>query len=135
MTLDNTKQVTFSHPPLFIDFLKLYKKYYKIHQNLPKLFRVTIGEHIMEELSDGMKLIVMANFNRKNAVQIDESKKFLLSLRGKIELLKAYFLIGWEMKFISHGFFSEINDALEIISKQAYSWSEWFEKQKVGTVA
>ena len=119
----------FSHPPLFIDFLKLYKQYYKAHQNLPKLFRVTIGERIMEELSEAMKLIVMANFNKKNKIQMEESQKFVLSLRGKTELLKAYFLIGWEMKFISHGLFADISEKLEAISKQAYSWSEWFQKQ------
>lgn len=119
----------FSHPPLFIDFLKLYKQYYKVHQNLPKLFRVTIGERIMNECSEAMKLIVMANFNRKNKVQIEDSQKFLLELRGKVELLKAYFLIGWEMKFISTGFYAEVNEKLETISKQAYSWSEWFHKQ------
>ena len=60
---------------------------------------------------------------------MEESQKFVLSLRGKTELLKAYFLIGWEMKFISHGLFADISEKLEAISKQAYSWSEWFQKQ------
>jgi len=120
----------FSHPPLFIGFLKMYKQYYNMHQNLPKLFRVSIGEHILLEMAEAMKLIVMANFNKKNQERAEETAHFILTLRGKIEVLKAYFLVGWEMKFFSHGFYADVNDKLEDISKQAYSWGAWLEKQK-----
>lgn len=119
----------FSHPPLFIALLKLYKQYYGLHQNLPKLFRVTIGERIMQELSEAMKLVVMANFHKKNEVNKSEIMNWLLELRGKVELIKAYFLIGWEMKFISHGFYAVVSDKLEEISKQGYSWSKWMENK------
>ena len=120
----------FSHPPLFIALLKLYKQYYGLHQNLPKLFRVTIGEHILLEMAEAMKLIVMANFNKKYPQRTEETSQMVLTLRGKIEVLKAYFLIGWEMKFISHGFYALVNDKMEEISKQAYSWGAWLDKQK-----
>lgn len=117
----------FSHPKIFYDFLVIYKKYYSIHKNLPKIFRVTIGEYIMEELSKCMKIIVMANF-KKNKEDYKKSAKLLKNLRVRIEILKSYFLIAWDMKFISHQFFADINDRLEEVSKEASSWHDWFER-------
>lgn len=119
----------FKHPPLFIELLKLYKEYYRVYPNQPKLFRVSIGERIMEELAEALKLVVMANFNKKNESIWQESEKYLLILRGKNELLKAYFLIAWEMKCISHGFYGVVSERLEEIGRQTYNWSQWLKKQ------
>lgn len=117
----------FSHPKIFYDFLVIYKKYYSIHKNLPKIFRVTMGEYIMEELSKCMKIIVKANLKKSKEDYI-KSTKLLKNLRVRIEILKSYFLIAWDMKFISHQFFADINDRLEEISKEASSWHNWFER-------
>ena len=117
----------FSHPKIFHDLLIIYKKYYSIHKNLPKIFRVTMGEYIMEELSKCMKIVVMANF-KKSKEDYKKSAKLLKNLRVRIEILKSYFLIAWDMKFISHQFFADINDRLEEVSKEASSWHDWFER-------
>jgi len=117
----------FSHPKIFYDLLVIYKKYYSIHKNLPKIFRVTMGEYIMEELSKCMKIIVKANLKKSKEDYI-KSTKLLKNLRVRIEILKSYFLIAWDMKFISHQFFADINDRLEEISKEASSWHNWFER-------
>jgi hypothetical protein len=117
----------FSHPKIFYDLLVIYKKYYSIHKNLPKIFRVTMGEYIMEELSKCMKIVVMANLKKSKDDYI-KSAKLLKNLRVRIEILKSYFLIAWDMKFISHQFFADIDDRLEEISKEASSWHNWFEK-------
>jgi len=117
----------FSHPKIFYDLLVIYKKYYSIHKNLPKIFRVTMGEYIMEELSKCMKIIVKANLKKSKEDYI-KSTKLLKNLRVRIEILKSYFLIAWDMNFISHQFFADINDRLEEISKEASSWHNWFER-------
>jgi len=117
----------FFQPEIFSDFLTIYKKYYSVHKNLPKIFRVTIGEYVMAELAQCMKTVVMANLKRSQE-DYKESCILLKDLRVRIEILKAYFLIAWEMKFISHQFFADINDRLEEVSKQAAKWHNWFEK-------
>ena len=117
----------FAHPKIFSDFLVIYKKYYSVHKNLPKIFRVTIGEYIMAETAQCMKTIVMANLKRSQE-DYKKSCSLLKDLRVRIEILKAYFLIAWEMKFISHQFFVDINDRLEEVSKEAAKWHNWFEK-------
>ena len=86
-----------------------------------------MGEYIMEELSKCMKIVVMANF-KKSKEDYKKSSKLLKNLRVRIEILKSYFLIAWDMKFISHQFFADINDRLEEVSKEASSWHDWFER-------
>lgn len=115
----------FKHPKIFYDLLSVYKMYYGIHKNLPKIFRVTVGSYIMEELSEGMKIVVMSNI-KKNEEDFEQGYKLLKNLRGRVEVLRAYFLIAWEMKFISHGAFAELNEKLEEISKEVVGWHEWF---------
>ena len=117
----------YSHPKIFSDFLLIYKKYYSVHKNLPKIFRVTIGEYIMAELSSCMKIVVMANL-KKDKNDYKKSIELLKDLTVRIEILKSYFLIAWDMKFISHQFFADINDRLEEVSKEAFKWYDWFER-------
>jgi len=81
----------------------------------------------MGELAQCMKTVVMANLKRGQD-DYKESCNLLKDLRVRIEILKAYFLIAWEMKFISHQFFADINDRLEEVSKQAAKWHNWFEE-------
>ncbi|OGW68804.1 MAG: hypothetical protein A3J72_08815 [Nitrospirae bacterium RIFCSPHIGHO2_02_FULL_40_19] len=121
--------LNYQHPKIFADFLTLYKKYYNAHKNLPKIFRVTIGTEIMREMSDSMKLITLANFKKKTKEDYEEGLRNIKNLRGKIEIIKAYFLIAWEMKFVSHNLYADILERTEEISKQAAAWGAWFEKQ------
>jgi len=120
----------YKHPKIFADFLILYKKYYSSHKNLPKIFRVTIGAEIMREMSESMKLITLANLKKESKEDYQEGLHYIKNLRGKIEIIKAYFLIAWEMKLISHSFYADVLDRTEEISKQAAAWGLWFEKQK-----
>jgi len=129
--MNDTKQISteFQHPPIIMDLLFAYKQWYGMHEHLPKLFRITISTKMLEALSECIELCVIINFGKRAGKELETSREKLLELRGKIELLKAYSLVSWEMKFISHGLFADISEKLEAISKQAYSWSEWFQKQ------
>jgi len=117
----------FSHPKIFADLLILYKQYFKAHGNHPKIFRVTVGSDILKEISESMKLVTMINFFKQNRQSKQNTAKYIVALRGKIEIIKSYFLIAWEMKFISNGFYADIIERIEEISKQAASWGKWIE--------
>jgi hypothetical protein len=121
----------YKHPKIFADFLILFKEYYGVHKNLPKIFRVTIGTEIMREMSESMKLIILANLKKKNKEEYKEGLDYVKNLRGRIEVIKAYFLIAWEMKLISHSFYANILERTGEISKQAAAWGVWFEEQKI----
>lgn len=117
----------FAHPKIFWDFMSVYKKYYAQHKHLPKIFRVTVWEYIMAELAESMRLVIIANI-KKTWEDYTDSYLLLKDLRARIEVLRAYFLISWEMKFVSHSFFADINDRISEISQQATGWHDWFEK-------
>ena len=119
----------FRHPQVFSDVLILYKQYYAAHSNLPKMFRVTVGDSILRELAECMRLITMANFNKTETNDTREAIMLLKDLRGRIEVIKTWFLLAWEMKLISHGFYAELSKRMEAISKQAARWQQWFQQQ------
>lgn len=121
----------FQHPPLYIALMRLYKLYYQKHQHLPKLFRISTGEKFLEEITESMKIVVIANFYKKDKNKLPYIQQMLMQLRGKIELLKAYVLLGWEMKFFSDGYTHELQERLEEISKQCHAWQVYIEKQRV----
>lgn len=127
----------FKHPPIIMDLLFAFKQWYGMHQHLPKLFRITISTKMMEALSECIELAVMVNFGKpklrsetREVRELEMSNEKLLELRGKIELLKAYSLVSWEMKFISHGFYGQYSERIENISKQAAAWHQWMTRQK-----
>jgi len=122
----------FQHPPIIMDLLFAFKQWYGMHQHLPKLFRITISTKMLEALSECIELAVMINFGKRVGRELEIGREKLLELRGKIELLKGYALVSWEMKFISHGFYGQYSERLENISKQAASWHGWFVKKYSG---
>jgi len=129
--MNDTKQISteFQHPPIIMDLLFAYKQWYGMHEHLPKLFRITISTKMLEALSECIELCVIINFGKRAGKELETSREKLLELRGKIELLKAYSLVSWEMKFISHGFYGQYSERIENISKQAASWHGWFIKK------
>jgi len=97
------------------------------------MFRVTIGTEIIHEISTCLRLIVVANFKKDSSKQHEEAQNALRELRSRIEILRAFFVLGWEIKIFSHGFFAVLSERLEEVSKQAASWEKWLvSKQKKG---
>lgn len=119
----------YEQPKIFTDLLTLYKIWYQKHKHMPKYFRVTLGDRIMNEMTDGMKLITKANFEKDITKDFEEGAQHLQELRAGIEILKTYFVVAWEMEFISHGFYIELSGKLKEVSKQATSWHKWFRKK------
>jgi hypothetical protein len=120
----------YKNPKIFADLLLFFKKCYSVHQGLPKLFRIAISEKLLNEITECMKLVALANFKKGDKLEILSGAQDLKELRGRIEVIKAYLLVAWEMKHYSHAFFAEVNERIEEISKQAASWEKWMQMQK-----
>ncbi len=122
--------MNYSHPKIYIDLLTLFKLYYLKHKHLPKMFRVTIGDDIMKEVSACIKLVVFANFKKDYSEDFKLAIVHIRDLRGRIELIKSYVFLAWDMKFISYGFYAKLIDKISEISKQATSWEKWMTTKK-----
>ena len=117
-------------PKIFADLLAFFRECYSVHQKLPKLFRIAISEKLLNETTECMKLVALANFKKGNRDELLSGADDLKEMRGRIEVIKAYCLVAWEMKHYSHNFFANVNERIEEISKQAASWEKWMRTQK-----
>lgn len=118
----------YKHPQIFADTLTLCQLYYPMHNNLPKPFRFSVGDRILQEMAECLRLIVLANtVDKKCDRGRRDGSAHIRRLRASIEVIKGYFLLAWKLKFISHGGTGELSVRLETISKQAARWQQWFD--------
>ena len=55
----------YKHPQIYSDTIRFHKLYWRVHQHLPKSFRATTGEQILQEITTCLGCIAAANFVSK----------------------------------------------------------------------
>ena len=121
MTIDS------KHPQIFLDIVIVFEMYYRIHESMPKSFRVTVGEKVLNRLSNTMHSVVLANnVDKKTKIGRDRALVYLSELRADIEIVSAFILLGWKLRFISNAMIAELSERLIQISQQAVKWEKWF---------
>ena len=115
------------HPQIFSDVVTIFEIYYRIHDGMPKSFKITVGEKVLDRLSNAMHLIVLANnVDKKTKVGREQGSLYLAHLRGDIEIALAFILLGWKLRFVSNAVMAELSERFENISYQALKWEKWF---------
>lgn len=118
----------FKYPQIFSDVLLFYKRYYPIHNGLPKAFRFTTGESILQEITLCLKQITIANHcQKKDMAGRAKASQALSEVRASIEVIRSYLLLAWQLKLLSPGGLHELTGNLESVSKQAARWQQWFD--------
>lgn len=117
----------FKHPQIFADLLVLCQLYYPIHNNFPKPFRYAVGERILAELAECLRLIVLANASDKqSSAGRGEGAQHVRRVRAAIEVVRGFLLLAWKLKLISHGALAELSSRIESVARQAAKWEQWF---------
>lgn len=115
------------HPQIFSDVVTIFEIYYRIHEGMPKSFRITVGEKVLDRLSNAMHSIVLANnVDKKTKEGREQGSLYLAHLRGDIEIALAFILLGWKLRFVSNAVMAELSERFENISYQALKWEKWF---------
>lgn len=115
------------HPQIFSDVVTIFEIYYRIHDGMPKSFKITVGEKVLHRLSNAMHLIVLANnVDKKTKVGREQGALNISHLRGDIEIALAFILLGWKLRFVSNAVMAELSERFENISYQALKWEKWF---------
>jgi hypothetical protein len=120
-------RTAFKHPQLYNDTIRFHKLYWQAHQNLPKAFRLTTGEQILREITVCLGCVASANFVNKadnNARRLAAEK--LIVMRERLEVIRAFLILAWELKAISHHTLADLNGGLDELGKQATRWQQWF---------
>ena len=121
-------QRVFKHPQIFTDLLTLSQMYYPMHHNLPKPFRYAVGERILAELAECMRLVVLANSVDKGCgLERAKGATYVRQVRAGVEVIRGWVLLGWKLKLLSHGAIAELGARLESISRQAARWQQWLD--------
>ena len=115
------------HPQIFSDVVTIFEIYYRIHDGMPKSFKITVGEKVLDRLSNAMHSIVLANnVDKKTKEGRLQGSLYITQLRGDIEIALAFILLGWKLRFVSNGAIAELSARFENISQQAVRWEKWF---------
>jgi hypothetical protein len=119
----------YQHPKIFSDVVEITKIYYAVHTNMPRPFRNSFGEGILDELSAIMRLIILANASDKKCpTERSAASHLLRDVRARIEVVRGYLMAGWSLKALSHKHIAALTAKLESVSKQATRWQGWFER-------
>lgn len=125
----------FKHPQIFADVLALCQLYYPLHSHLPKSFRFAVGERILAELAECMRLIVLANaLDKTQPSACVQGVRLLKRVRACVEVAREFLLMAWKLKFVSHGALAELSLRIEAIGKQALRWQQWFEARAAAEI-
>ena len=119
----------FKHPQLYSDTIRFHKLYWQAHQHLPKSFRATTGEQILLEITTCLGCIAAANFVNKSDTEARcRAARQLIHMRERLEVIRAFLILAWELKAVSHNSLADLNARLDELGKQATRWQQWFER-------
>ena len=115
------------HPQIFSDIVVLFEIYYRIHEGMPKSFRVAVSEKVLDRLSNAMHFITLANnVDKKTKIGREQGALNISHLKGDIEIAWSFVLLAWKLTFVSNGAMAELSQRFEDISSQALKWEKWF---------
>ncbi|HAV6637275.1 MULTISPECIES: four helix bundle protein [Serratia] len=117
----------FKHPKVYDDLLRFYKAYWIVHKHLPRSFKITTGDVILQTITTCIKGVITANYlDKNNAEQRLLSGDSLGQVRTQLVIARGLLTVGWDMRFISHGSFMQLTSQLDGIEKQVTRWQAWF---------
>lgn len=129
-------QSSFKHPQIFADLLMVVQVYYPLHGQFPRPFRYAVGDRIMATLTECCRLVVLANgVNKQSAQGRQLGAERVAALRAELEVVRGFVLLAWRLKFLSHAGVTELATRLEVVSKQAARWQQWFAGVGAGAAA
>lgn len=125
---------TFKQPLVYDALLLLYRTYWVTHRHLPRAFRMTTGEAILQEITDCIKQVILANnADKQDAGQRSQSVQYLRYTRASLVVIRGLLTLGWGMTFIAHGAFMRLTTILDSAEKQITCWQGWFMRRDAGS--
>lgn len=111
----------YSHTPIFQATYILTLAIYKASGNFKKEYKFTLGEQLKLLCHNLLDLIVLANITQ-------EKRRELEKLNVRLETLRIYLRLAFDLRAISAGLLGELNRQIEEIGKQIGGWQKWAAK-------
>ena len=122
----------YKHPQIYSDTIRFHKLYRQAHKHLPKDLRLTTGEQILAEITTCLGCVAAANFVNKSDTDARlRAASQLIHMRERLEVIRAFLILAWEERAISHHSLADLSTRLDELGKQATRWQQWFERKSV----
>lgn len=107
-----------------MDIKDSYLLWHSFLIHLPRLSRYTLGAKIDNLFTEILELALTAKFTRR-----EEKKIFLETLSRKLDQLKFFITLLWEVKGIDAGKHGQISEKLGTIGRRLGGWIQNISKQ------
>ena len=97
----------------------VYKKWFNYRDHFPKKARYTLGDKIDSLFLETLELLFVASYQRKN-----EKLPTLEKILHKIDVLKFFLQISWEITALDTKKFSELSEGVHEIGKMVGGWKK-----------
>ncbi|MGI5828282.1 MAG: four helix bundle protein [Patescibacteria group bacterium] len=111
-------------PEIYLALYELTKYLYCVHRNMPKQFKYTLGQGILDLSWGCLDIVLVAN-------RLPNKEKFqkILYASGVFDQLKARLRMAHELKLLSHNQYAYIIEQNEEIGKMLTGWLNWAKRQ------
>ena len=103
--------------PVIVRLIEVYKAWHEFMPNMAKTSRFTLGQKIDDLFIETTELIFLASHLAK-----EQKVPYLQKASAKLDLLKLFIQISWEIKAIDNGKFIMLSEPLEEVGRMLGGW-------------
>ena len=103
--------------PIIQKLIQAYKLWNEFKNNFPKKSRYTLGAKIDSLFIDAVELLFIASYLNK-----EQKLPYIQKAGGKLDLLKFFLQISWELKTIDNNKYITLSRYLNEIGKMIGGW-------------
>jgi hypothetical protein len=103
--------------PVVVRLIEVYKVWHEFMPNMAKTSRFTLGQKIDDLFIETTELIFLASHLAK-----EQKIPYLQKASAKLDLLKLFVQISWEVKAIDNGKFIMLSEPLEEVGRMLGGW-------------
>jgi hypothetical protein len=97
--------------------VEAYKIWHAHHKNFPRLSRFSLGEKIDTLFNDLVEMLLLAGY-----AGTDQKYSFLVRAATKLDLLKFFLQVAWEIKCLNHKQYAALSLPLNEVGKMIGGW-------------
>ena len=110
--------------PILQRFIAAYKLWYHYRNSIPKQSRFTLGTKVDTLFLDALEILFTAGYLGKH-----EKLPLLHKANSKLDVLKFFLQIGWELKVLDTKKYAELSHALNEVGKMLGGWRRGLESK------
>lgn len=114
--------------PIIQRFVAVYKLWDGFRNNISKQSRYTLGAKIDTLFLDTIELLFTASYLNK-----EQKQPVLQKANGKLDLLKFFLQIAWELKLLDTKKYAELSKSLDEIGRMLGGWRKGIESKTPAT--